>query len=112
MLDNTGHRDAKNGLERTAGANYALNPPSRDATKPVGQWNTTRIVVRGAHVEHWLNGQKVVEYELWSPAWKAAVAKSKFAEWPAYGLSKTGHIALQDHGDEVAFKNIKIKPLQ
>jgi len=62
-------------------------------------------------VEHWLNGKKVVEYELWSPDWKARVANSKFAEWPSYGLAKKGHIALQDHGDWVAYRNIRIRRL-
>lgn len=70
-----------------------------------------RIVARGAHVEHWLNGKKVVEYELWSADWKARVAKSKFAQWPSYGLAKAGRIGLQDHGDRVAFRNIRIRPL-
>jgi hypothetical protein len=79
--------------------------------KPAGEWNQVRLVVKGAHVEHWLNGQKVVEYELWSPDWKARVANSKFAQWPAYGLAKQGHIALQDHGDWVAYRNIRIRAL-
>ena len=70
-----------------------------------------RIVIKGAHVEHWLNGEKVVEYELWSQDWKDRVAKSKFNAMPRYGLEKTGHIALQDHGNEVAFRNMKIKVL-
>ena len=65
----------------------------------------------GAHVEHWLNGEKVVEYELWSDAWKAQVAGSKFNAMPAYAKAKKGHLALQDHGDEVAFRSLKIKVL-
>ena len=68
-------------------------------------------MVNGARVEHWLNGEKVVEYELWSDDWKERVAKSKFAAMPAYGQSKTGHIALQDHGDPVWFRGIKIRRL-
>ena len=63
----------------------------------------------GAHVEHWLNGTKVVEYDLWSPDWEARVADSKFAEWPGYGRETRGHIGLQDHGDWVAYRNIRIR---
>jgi hypothetical protein len=111
VLDNAGHPDAKNGPDRHAGANYALQAPSKDVTRPVGEWNEGRIVKRGAHVEHWLNGEKVVEYELWSDEWKALVAKSKFNAMPAYAKAKKGHLALQDHGDEVAFRNLKIKVL-
>ena len=94
-----------------SGADYDLIAPSVNAAKPVGEWNTMRIVVDGAHVEHWLNGQKVVEYELWSPEWKAMVAKSKFAEYPQYGMAKTGYIVLQDHGKTLWFRNLKIKVL-
>ena len=91
-----------------------LRAPSagqRRAPKPIGEWNQSRILVNGPHVEHWLNGVKVVDYELWSADWKDRVAKSKFKAMPRYGLEKTGHIALQDHGDEVAFRNLKIKVL-
>jgi hypothetical protein len=111
VLDNEGHPDAKNGPDRFAGANYALQAPTRSATRPVGEWNQSRIVKNGAHVEHWLNGEKVVEYELWSDAWKAQVAKSKFAAMPAYATSKKGHLALQDHGNPVSFRSLKIKVL-
>src|SRR5690606_13862617 len=80
--------------------------------KPAGEWNSVRIVVRGNHVEQWLNGVKVVEYELGSPDWEQRVAKSKFAAWPQYGRNPRGHIGLQDHGDRVAFRNIKIRELK
>ena len=80
-------------------------------SRPVGEWNEVRIVARGAHVEHWLNGVKVVEYELWSDDWKAKVQGSKFAAWPRYGLEKSGHIVLQDHDDEVWFRNLAVRPL-
>ena len=67
VIDNDGHPDAKNGPDRFCGANYALDPPApASACKPAGEWNSARLVVKGAHVEHWLNGTKVVEYELWS----------------------------------------------
>ncbi len=100
-------------LDRThkSGANYALEPAAVENVKPVGEWNSVRLVVNGAHVEQWQNGDKVVEYELWTPEWKAAVAKTKFAKWPSYGMNKIGHIVLQDHGAGVWFKNIKIKRL-
>jgi hypothetical protein len=111
LIDNDGHPDARNGPDRHAGGNYALHPPANGAPRPIGEWNTSRILVNGAHVEHWLNGVKVVDYELWSRDWKARVEKSKFKTMPRYGLEKTGHIALQDHGDEVAFRNLKIKVL-
>jgi hypothetical protein len=108
VLDDAAHRD---GLSRltAAGANYGLDPAPAGVVKPAGEWNAVRLVVRGAHVEHWLNGVKVVEYELWSPDWEARVKASKFAQWPGYGRARTGHIALQDHGDRVAYRSIKIR---
>lgn len=110
ILDNSMHADGANVLT-SAASNYALNAPAEDHTRPVGQWNEGRISVHGAHVEHWLNGYKVLEYELWSPEWKELVAASKFGAMPDYGMRKTGHLALQDHGDEVAYRSIKIKRL-
>ncbi len=110
VLDNAGHVDGGNPLT-SAGANYALHAPIRDVTRPVGEWNQARLVVRGSHVEHWLNGAKVVEYELWTDDWKALVAGSKFSEMPDYGLARVGHVVLQDHDDPVWYRNIKIRPL-
>jgi hypothetical protein len=110
ILDNTLHKDGANPLT-SAGSNYAVHPPVRDVTKPVGEWNTARLVVKGAHVEHWLNGVKVVDYELWTPDWDKRVQTSKFGKIPPYGRAKRGHIAIQDHGDVVSFRNIKIRPL-
>jgi hypothetical protein len=111
LLDNLGHPDGRNGKDRWAGANYALHAPSQDTTRPVGEWNQCRLVVNGSRVEHWMNGVKVVEYELWSDDWKMRVAASKFKQWPDYGMAKTGHIVLQDHESEVAFRNLRIKAL-
>jgi hypothetical protein len=111
VLDDSAHAD---GLDRltAAGSNYALHPVPAGVVKRAGEWNAARIVVKGNHVEHWLNGQKVVEYELLSPDWEAKVKQSKFVEWPGYGRAKQGHIALQDHGDWVAYRNIKIRELR
>jgi Domain of Unknown Function (DUF1080) len=95
-----------------AGANYDLHPPSRDATKPIGSWNDLRLLVQGSHVEHWMNGVKVVEYELWSKDWEERVTASKFKDFPKYARARTGHIGLQDHGDRVAFRNIKLRELR
>lgn len=93
------------------GDNYDLHSSEVRAAKPLGEWNQVRILVDGAHVEHWLNGQKTVEYELWSPEWEALVAKSKFSGYPEYGRATRGHIGIQDHGHEVRYRNIKIRPL-
>ncbi|MDX1577327.1 MAG: DUF1080 domain-containing protein [Gemmatimonadota bacterium] len=110
VLDDAGHVDG--GDPRTsAGANYALHAPSEDVVRPAGEWNEARIVRQGSHVEHWLNGVKIVEYEIGSDAWKALVADSKFAEWPEYGTIHDGHIGLQDHGDRVWYRNLRIKRL-
>lgn len=98
-------------LER-AGALYGLYAPTVDATKPVGEYNQGRIVVQGSKVEHWLNGQKVVEADLASDDFKARVAGTKFRAWPQFAASPEGHIALQNHGDEVAYRNIKVRPLR
>jgi len=111
ILDNHGHRDGKSPLT-SAGSCYGLYAPSKDVTRPVGSWNEMRLVVKGNHVEHWLNGDKVVEYELFSPDWNARVAGSKFKEWPQFGRIPRGHIALQEHGNRVEFRNIKIRPLK
>jgi len=94
-----------------AGANYDLHPPSRDATRPIGSWNEARLLVRGAHVEHWLNGAKVVEYELWTPDWERRVRGSKFRDFPRYARARRGHIGLQEHDARVAFRNIRIREL-
>jgi hypothetical protein len=110
ILDNAGHEDGKH-KETSAASCYALYAPSEDLTKPIGEWNHARIIVNGNHVEHWLNGKKVVEYEFGSDDWKKRVANSKFNEWKKFGTFKKGGIDLQDHGDDVAYRNIKIRAL-
>ena len=110
LLDNERHADAKIEKHR-AGDNYDLQKSTVETVKPAGEWNTTRLVVNEGQVEHYLNGEKVVEYELWTPEWEAMVAESKFAQFPAYGQAREGHIALQDHGDEVSFRNIRVRRL-
>jgi hypothetical protein len=92
------------------GDNYDLQSSGVRASNPIGSWNQGRILVDGTHVEHWLNGQKTVEYELFSPEWEALVAESKFAPYPGYGRAMTGRIGLQDHGHESRYRNIKIRP--
>jgi hypothetical protein len=111
ILDDARHGDGKNTLTST-GSNYALDGVPHGAAKPIGEWNTVRLVVKGNHVEHWLNGKKVVEYEFGSDAWKEKVAKSKFAPHAQYGKAREGHIGLQDHASFVAFRNIKVRPLK
>ena len=91
------------------GANYDMHAPSFYYAKPAGEWNQFYIKVQGSHVEHWLNDFKIIDYELWSPEWKELVKKSKFSVYADYGLAQSGHIALQDHGHTVWFRNIKIR---
>jgi 3-keto-disaccharide hydrolase len=111
VLDNARHPDARKGQSRQAGACYALYAPAKDATRPVGEWNLAQIVVRTNHVEHWLNGQKLLSYELGDADWQRRVSESKFKDFPGYGRSPKGHLLLQDHSFHVEFRNIKIRPL-
>ena len=111
ILDNERHADGKSPLT-SAGSLYALIACGHDVIRPAGEWNSARIVVRGSHVEHWMNGWKVVDYELDSPAWKELVAKSKFNSMPAFGTLASGGITLQDHGDDVWFRNLKVLRLK
>ena len=110
LIDDDGYPGELNDVQRT-GSNYDVNAPTVDALNPPGEWNTSRIVVDGSHVEHWLNGQKVVEYELGSDRWEAEVAETKFAEFPDYGRNAQGHIVFQDHGDPIWFRNIRVREL-
>ena len=110
VLDDARHQDSRSRLT-AAGAVYGLYPAPAGVVKPAGAWNAVRIVVRGSHVEHWLNGTRVAAYELGSPDWEARVAASKFKEWPGFGRAASGHVALQDHGDRVAYRDIRIRAL-
>jgi hypothetical protein len=111
ILDNQGHADRAQ-ASTSAGANYALHAPIGDATRPIGAFNRARIVVRGDHVQYWLNGVKIVEFDRGSDDFKELVAASKFASMPGFAKYRRGHIALQDHGDPVQFRNIKIRRLE
>jgi hypothetical protein len=96
--------------QKTA-ADYAMYAAPTAEPRAVGEWNNTRILVNDNHVEHWLNGKKVVEYELYSDDWQKRKMSGKWKDTPAYGMTKKGHISFQDHGSESWFKNIKIKRL-
>jgi hypothetical protein len=112
MVDDDRHPDAKIGPHRATAAFYDVLPPDASAkkVKPIGEWNESRVLVNGNHVEHWLNGYKVLEYTLGSPALQAAIAKSKFAAIDDFDKPLDAHILLQDHGNEVCFRNIRILP--
>ncbi len=92
------------------GGNYAMYAPAGAQVKPVGEWNTTRIVVDNLHVEHWLNNVKVVEYELWSDDWRTRKSEGKWAEVSNFGVARSGHIGLQNAG-KVVYRNIKVRQL-
>lgn len=115
VLDNDRHPDAKMGINgnRTAGALYDLIPPNPDTVRPVGEWNEVEIRVENGLVQHFLNGAKVVEYQLGTQIWHALVAGSKFPELnPTWAdVPARGYIGLQDHGDDVWYRNIKLKEL-
>ena len=112
LLDDANAPDGRNRLSSAAAA-FGLYPAPAGVVKPAGEWNTTRIVIDGGHVEHWLNGQKVVTYELWSADWKARVAASKFSAYPNYGLAKTGYIGIQgDHPGALTLRNVRIRKLR
>lgn len=118
ILDDQKHPDAKKGVKgnRTLASLYDLIPAGNlsvtGRNKPfrgVGEWNQARLIVKGNHIEHWLNGFKVLEYERNTPMYRALVAYSKYKDWPGFGELPQGHILLQDHGNRVSFRSIKIR---
>lgn len=110
VLDNDGHPDGKITKHR-AGDLYDLVKSSSEPVKAVGEWNTAEIICKDGKLEQYLNGVKVVSTTLWDDNWKSLVAGSKFGGWPAWGTFKSGKIALQDHGNEVWYRNVMIKQL-
>ena len=111
LLDDANAEDGKSPLT-AAGSDYALYGVPPRISKPFGEWNKTRLVVRGNHVEHWLNGVKVVEYDFGSEDWKKRVAASKFAKYPNYGLAESGLIGIQgDHPGALAIRRIRVREL-
>lgn len=111
LLDNARAKD--NAIpSHLAGALYDLVVPPKDVTRPVGEWNEARIRIQGWKIEHWLNGVKLVEMDLASPAGKALIQGSKFKTWPRFASLPRGHIVLQDHGDIVSFRNIRVRELK
>ena len=111
LLDDANTEDGKSPLT-AAGSDYALYGVPAGVSKPFDEWNETRLVVRGSHVEHWLNGVRVVEYDFGSADWKQRVAASKFSKYPNYGLAARGLIGIQgDHPGALAVRNIRIREL-
>lgn len=110
VIDDVGNEDAIS-PDTSSAAVYGLYAPEKKLAKPAGEWNSARIVVDGNHVEHYLNGVKVVECELGSDDWNRRVAASKFGAWKKFGTNGQGHIDLQDHGNEVWYRNVRIKDL-
>jgi 3-keto-disaccharide hydrolase len=114
LLDDAKHPDAAlHGKTRQTGGLYDVLAPADDKKlNPAGQWNDSRILVRGNHVEHWLNGRKTVAFEFGGEALKAAIGESKFKDLPLWGEKRKSPILLQDHGDEISFRNFKVRTLK
>jgi hypothetical protein len=112
MLDDDRHEDGKLPTHRSGALYDLVAPNASKRLAPVGEWNSSRIVFRGNHGEHWLNGATVVEFDLGTPALDSALAASKYHVWPWFAERRKGHIVLQDHGDEVYFRSIKIRELK
>ena len=111
ILDDDRHEDAKLPSHRAAALYDLIAPNDRKHLRPVGEWNRSRIVFRGNHGEHWLNGEKVVDFELGTARMDSLLAASKYKTIPGFGEKRRGHIVLQDHGDEVYFRELKVRPL-
>ena len=111
LIDDKGWPD-KLRDDQYSGANYGMHAPKNAIVKDVNDWNQARIVVNGAHVQHYLNGVKVVDYYLWDDDWMQLKEKGKWKDYPYYGMALKGPIGLQDHGGLAQFRNIKIKVIK
>ena len=112
LLDNIDASDNKR-PDHLAGSMYEFSSPPPDAVKPIGQWNLTKIVAKGNHIEHWLNGIKTAEFEVGSPEWEAKLAASKFKAYPTFAKAKRGHFGIQgNHPGELSLRNIRVRELQ
>ena len=111
MLDDDRHEDGKLPTHRSGALYDLIAPSAAKHLRPVGEWNRSTVIFRGNHGEHWLNGQKIVEFDLGTARMDSLLAKSKYRSIPGFGDRRRGHIVLQDHGDEVYFRNIRVRPL-
>lgn len=112
LLDDANHPDGKSRLT-AAGSDFGLYPAPAGIVRPAGEWNSSLLIVRGSHVEHWMNGTKLLEYDLGSPDWEARVKASKFGKWPNYGRHHSGYLGIQgDHDGVLALRNIRIRELR
>ncbi|HUR12049.1 MAG TPA: DUF1080 domain-containing protein [Flavitalea sp.] len=110
FIDDNGYADKLEDWQKS-GADYAMHPPTQLVANAVGTYNHTRIIAKKGHIEHWLNGVKVASFDMWTPEWKELKSKGKWKDVKEYGIQKIGHIALQDHGGGITFRNIKIRKL-
>lgn len=110
VLDDVGYPGGID-ARHAAAALYDLRAPANKPVKPAGEWNQGKVVLRGAHVEHWLNGVKVLSAPLGGPEWDAMYQKSKFTAWPGFGVKPKGHFAFQNHGDDVWYRNVKVREM-
>ena len=112
LIDDERHPDAKIGPHRQTAAFYDVLAAADRPVKPAGEWNTSRVLVDGSSVGHWLNERRVLQYQLGSPALRAAIGKSKFKGIERFGTVQDGHILLQDHGDQIWFRNVRIRRIE
>jgi hypothetical protein len=110
LIDDNGYPGKLEDWQKS-GADYAMHPPAKVVSKSAGEYNHTRLLVNGSHVEHWLNGVKVADFIAWTPEWERLKTAGKWKDFPDYGIARSGHICLQNHGGGIWFKNIKIKKL-